>query len=67
MPARSHSAAWLTALVMTMRPISGIKPHFSATGMNSPGAIMPRSAWFQRTSASMPLMAPLASEICGWK
>ena len=25
--------------------------------MNSPGEIMPRSGWFQRTSASMPLIA----------
>ena len=44
---------------MTMRPISAIRPDFSATGMNSPGEIMPRVACFQRTSASMPAMAPL--------
>jgi hypothetical protein len=47
-PSRCHSAASVIALAITILPISAIRPDFSATGMNSPGEIMPRVGWFQR-------------------
>ena len=42
MPAWCHSAASAIAFSTMMRPICAISPDFSATGMNSPGEIMPR-------------------------
>jgi hypothetical protein len=38
----------------------------SANPMNSDGASNPRSGWFQRTSASAPTQAPLATDTIGW-
>ena len=38
----------------------------SAIGMNSIGVIMPRSGWYQRTSASKPMTSLVARSTVGW-
>ena len=50
-----------------MRPTWSMTPHCSASGMKSEGETMPRSGWFQRSSASAPSMAKCCRSNIGWK
>ena len=50
----------------TQRPIGSIRPLSSAIGMNSAGSSRPRSGWRQRTSASRPVISPVAGVTTGW-
>ncbi len=50
----------------TQRSIATIIPDSSATGMKPAGGIVPRSGWFQRTSASQPTIRSLARSTSGW-
>src|SRR5205814_1684711 len=61
----SHAAACRHAVSMTQAPSGTISPVRSATGMKSAGDTKPRSGWFQRTSASTPVMSPSGSATIG--
>jgi len=54
------------AVFRTHFPTSMINPISSSKGINSIGEINPSCGWFQRSSASTPVMAPDFVEICGW-
>ena len=53
---RGQFAASRQASRSTHSPIGTISPISSASGMNSAGDTRPRSGWFQRSSASKPVM-----------
>ena len=55
-PAARHAAMRRHALASTHAPSSSMRPVFSATAMNWLGRMSPSSGWFQRTSASTPVM-----------
>ena len=66
-PSRSwHSFICRQASRSTQAPISTMSPVSSASGMNSIGGTRPRSGWFQRSSASAPVICPEVSETTGW-
>ena len=58
-PLRAPLPACAHAVRSTQRPIGTMSPVSSASGMNWSGATMPRSGWFQRSSASTPTMRPV--------
>ncbi len=58
--------AWRQPSRSTQRPIGMIRPVSSAIGMNSTGPTMPRSGWFQRSSASTPEIDPSERRTTGW-
>ena len=64
--AADHAAPWATASRSTQRPMSVMTPDSSASGMNSTGGTRPRSGWFQRTSASKPVVRPSVTRTVGW-
>ena len=51
--------AWRQAASSTQAPIGSMRPVSSASGMNWPGGMMPRTGSFQRSSASTPTTPPL--------
>jgi len=57
-PWARHSAFCLQASRRTHSPMGTISPVSSAIGMNCAGETSPKVGWFQRTSASIPFMAP---------
>ena len=59
-PACCQATFCRQAVCSTHLPIGTISPVSSATGMNCIGATGPRSGCSQRSSASMPVMRPLA-------
>jgi len=61
-----QAAPWRRASRSTQRPIPVIAPVSSASGMNSNGGMSPRSGWFQRTSASNPIVRLSVSRTIGW-
>lgn len=61
-----HSRNWRVAVCSTQSPMGRIMPLDSATGMNSAGDTRPSSGCSQRSKASAPTMAPLATQTCGW-
>ena len=65
-PSASHATIWRHAASSTHSPSSWIRPLLSATGMKSPGGIIPSSGSFQRSSASTPTVSPPASSTSGW-
>jgi hypothetical protein len=65
-PADRHSVACRLALAMSHSLRGRIRPVRSASGMNSSGAIAPRSASFQRARASTAAIRPDASSTIGW-
>ena len=66
-PVCAHQAApCRRASRSTQRPIPEIAPVSSASGMNSTGGMSPRSGWFQRTSASKPVVRRSVSRTMGW-
>ena len=65
-PAAPQSLRSAHARRSTHSPTATISPVSSSTGMNSTGAITPRSGWFQRKSASAPHGFPLVRSIFGW-
>ena len=50
----------------THSPIGMMRPVSSAQAMNSPGMTRPRVGWFQRSSASKPVIRSLSRSITGW-
>ena len=46
-------------------PNSSIKPHYSATGMNSSGETKPTIGEFKRINASHPIISPVLISACG--
>jgi hypothetical protein len=64
-PRRCQTMFCAQASLSTQRPIGTIKPVSSASGMNCPGDTVPSSGWIQRSSASTPVIWPLAMSTLG--
>ena len=64
-PRRCQAMFCAQASLSTQRPIGTTSPVSSASGMNCPGDTVPRSGWFQRNSASTPVIWPLAMSTFG--
>ena len=65
-PAARHAAPCAQACSSTHLPISVISPVSSASGMNSSGGTTPRTGWFQRISASTPVVLMSLRANVGW-
>jgi hypothetical protein len=65
-PSSSHRRTCRNACPSTYTVSRLISPVLSAIGMNSAGDTMPRTGWFQRTSASTPHSWCMFSETVGW-
>ena len=65
-PAARQAWPWRQACCMTHWPSGPITPEVSATGMKRAGEIMPSCGSSQRTSASAPMIRPVAMHTCGW-
>jgi len=56
-PSRCQATCCAHTVFSTQLPIGIISPVSSAKGRNLDGAMMPKSGWCQRSSASTPVMA----------
>ena len=61
-----HSFSWRHALRSTKSVSATIRPASSAIAMKVSGLIAPSSGWFQRASASKPVMRPELISNSGW-
>lgn len=66
MPSLAQTRSWRHAVRNAHSPSCTMRPSSSATKTKSFGRISPRSGSFQRSSASMPVMRPVAISTCGW-
>ena len=66
MPSASHLHSCSSAESMTQAVRGWMMPVSSAIGMKRSGGIRPSRGWFQRSSASTALTAPVATVTCGW-
>ena len=61
-----HAVACTQASWSTHAPIGPMRPLRSAIGMNASGGMTPRRGWSQRSSASVPVIAPVRRSTWGW-
>jgi len=66
LPSLSQRMPWRQAVSNTHKPISWIRPIFSATGINIAGEIKPSWGSCQRSSASNPTVFRVTKSSFGW-